>query len=296
MHIHELELFSALADNLHLRRAGEACGLSPSATSRALQRMEEELGEKLLYRESREVSLTMAGQRFSLFCRETLDAWKAVKADIGGAARGMAHGEVRIFASVTASIAILPDLLAGLRAEYPGVRVVLQTGAPAEALQRVAEGIADIAVAALPRKIPSGLTAVSLMTTSLELIAPQPIGEAHIDRLAELSARVLPADLAGLPMVLPRSGLAREHALRWFGAVSPRLYAEVSGSEAIISMVRLGFGVGVVPRIVLDSSALKADVRVLKADPPLENFELGLVAQTRRLHEPAVAALWNLRR
>ncbi|MFW6362872.1 MAG: HTH-type transcriptional activator IlvY [Spirochaeta sp.] len=295
MEIRDLHLFVTIAETLHFRLSGEICHLSPSAVSRALQRMEEELGQELVHRDNREVSLTLAGRRFAEFCRSVLLQWDDLRNELG-TVTGKVRGEVRIFASVTASIAILPRLLARLRSAHPEVKVVLQTGAPSEAIHRVAEGLEDIAVAALPADIPAGLSAAPLEETALELIAPRVLsGES-----ADIPDSVQPDDLIRVPMVLPRSGLAREAVLRWFAAgrpksaAEPRIYAEVSGSEAIISMVRLGFGVGVVPRIVLDASALRPEVRILRADPVLESFHLGLVAQTRRLSEPAVAALWRL--
>ncbi|AFG37066.1 HTH-type transcriptional activator IlvY [Spirochaeta africana] len=296
MDIRDIKLFLALSETLHFRLTGEICNLSPSAVSRALQRMEQELGQELVHRETREISLTIAGRRFAEFCRSVGLQWSALQEELGTGANTL-RGEVRIFASVTASIAILPRLLARLRAAFPEVRVLLQTGAPSEAIQRVADGVADIAVAALPDPLPGGLSAAPVQKTELELIAPRVQGAAGLTGgVADL---VRPADLTGIPMVLPHSGLARNEILRWFTAaepaVEPRIYAEVSGSEAIISMVRLGFGVGVVPRIVLDASALRQEVRLLRADPALEPFHLGLVVQTRRLHEPAVAALWSLR-
>jgi LysR family positive regulator for ilvC len=76
--------------------------------------------------------------------------------------------------------------------------------------------------------------------------------------------------------------------------VKPRVYAEVSGHEAVISMVRLGCGVGIVPRIVLDRFAQKGEVRVLDVSPPLEPYVVGLCAHERRLAAPVVKAFWDL--
>ena len=50
--------------------------------------------------------------------------------------------------------------------------------------------------------------------------------------------------------------------------MQPTIYAQVAGNEAIVSMVSLGFGVGVVPKIVLDNSPLADRVRALFFDSP----------------------------
>ena len=82
----------------------------------------------------------------------------------------------------------------------------------------------------------------------------------------------------------------------WFRRldVTPKIYAQVAGNEAIVSMVSLGLGLGVVPKIVLDNSPHAERVRVLEVDPVLEPYELGLFTLKRHLHNPLVDAFWSL--
>jgi LysR family positive regulator for ilvC len=67
----------------------------------------------------------------------------------------------------------------------------------------------------------------------------------------------------------------------------------VSGHEAIISMVRLGCGVGIVPRLVLERFAQRNEVRLLDVEPPLEPYVVGLCARRRRLDFPPARAFWD---
>jgi LysR family positive regulator for ilvC len=98
-----------------------------------------------------------------------------------------------------------------------------------------------------------------------------------------------------LPIVLPASGLARDGADRWFRRkrTAPKIYGEVSGSEAILSLVSLGCGVGIVPRIVMDKSPLRAQVRALEVDPEIGEFRVGVCTQRRKLQAPLVRAFWD---
>jgi LysR family positive regulator for ilvC len=59
-------------------------------------------------------------------------------------------------------------------------------------------------------------------------------------------------------------------------------------------MVSLGFGVGVVPRLVLDNSPLADTVRVLDVRPQLTPYEVGLFALEKRLASPLIRAFWSL--
>ena len=96
-------------------------------------------------------------------------------------------------------------------------------------------------------------------------------------------------------MVLSESGLARSRVDQWFAdqGLKPSIYAQVSGHEAIVSMVALGVGVGVVPELVMKNSPLMGRVRVLAVQPELEPFAIGLCAQTQRMNDPVVQALWQ---
>jgi LysR family positive regulator for ilvC len=95
-------------------------------------------------------------------------------------------------------------------------------------------------------------------------------------------------------MILPETGLARQRADRWFRelGVKPRIYAQVAGNEAIVSMVSLGFGVGVVPEIVLDASPLSEQVTMLRVTPALAPYEVGLFTLEKKLRSPLVRAFW----
>jgi len=75
--------------------------------------------------------------------------------------------------------------------------------------------------------------------------------------------------------------------------VNPRIYAQVEGYEAIVSMVSLGFGVGVVPKIVLDNSPLADRIQILEVKPELDPFDIGLFTSKRNLKNPLVEAFWN---
>ena len=110
-----------------------------------------------------------------------------------------------------------------------------------------------------------------------------------------MPARPTPRHWAECPMILSERGPARQRVDRWFSTigVSPKIYAQVAGNEAIVSMVSLGFGVGVVPRIVLDNSPLAGNVAILDVAPALAHSEVGLVTQKKSLANPLIRAVWS---
>ena len=143
--------------------------------------------------------------------------------------------------------------------------------------------------------MPRALVARVLLHTPLVFAAPR--AACTVERLCH--RRPLP--WSELPVVLPASGLARESADAWFRRrrIAPPIYGELAGSEAILALVSLGCGVGIVPRLVLDESPLRSKVQVLDAHdagdggPPLGEFRVGICTQRRKLASPLVRALWD---
>jgi LysR family positive regulator for ilvC len=289
MDLHSLRAFLSLASTLHFGKAAREVNLSTSALSRTIQRLEQEAGERFFTRDNRAVALTDAGERFRAFAREVLEGWEGLQSSLSEGREAL-RGEISIYCSVAASYTVLSDLVRGFRSAHPGVHIRLATGDPADAVERVQSGLADVTVAARPDSLPRGLRFSPVAVSPLLFISPVVSCEA-----AELVKR-RPIPWARVPMVLSATGLSRRRADAWFRSrrIRPNVYAEVSGHEAIVSMVRLGCGVGIVPRLVLERFAQKGEVRVLDVAPGLEPYVVGLCAHSRRLASPVVKAFWDL--
>ncbi len=284
-----LRAFLSLSKTLHFARASRECFMSPSALSRTIRRLEEEIGQRLFIRDNRSVELTPAGVEVRRYAVEALEGWESLQ---GSLARGgdAVSGEIVLYSSVAASYTVLSDLFRDFRRKHPGVHIRLRTGDPAEAIGQVQTGAADVTVAARPPSLPKNLVFKTVTVTPLVFIAPAVSSE------AESLTRRRPIPWPRVPMVISQAGLSRKRADKWFraGGIRPRVYAEVSGHEAIVSMVRLGCGVGIVPRIVLERFSQEGEVRVLDVQPPLEPYIVGLCAQARRLDSPVVRAFWDI--
>ena len=286
MNERSLRQFINLAESLHFGRASEASNISPSALSRSIARIEEEVGVSLFERNNRSVSLTRAGQIFLGYARDALGDWDTIRNVLMEEAAEL-HGEVSIYCSVTASYSFLFEILARFRQDHPGIELKLHTGDPEDAISRVMSGEEDLAIGARPDKLSPELAFQPISISPLVFIAARHEG---IDSPA--------ADWISSPMILPERGLARHRVDNWFRSqgLQAIIYAQVAGNEAIVSMVSLGFGVGVVPQIVLDNSPLKQTVRVIESKPELEAYEVGLFARKKKLSNPLIGAFWNQQR
>lgn len=290
MDVRQLRQFVLLTEALHFGRASAAANLSASALSRNIRQLEAELGTALFDRDNRSVTLTRQGETFLAWARDVLTGWDVVRHTVQEQS-GDLQGEVSLYCSVTASYSFLFELLDKLRRDHPRIELKLHTGDPEHAIARVLTGSEDIAIGARPATLPAGLAFKPMARSRLVFIAPvaglAPGGPRRPDR----------QKWATTPMILPETGLARQRTDNWFRAlgVQPLIYAQVAGNEAIVSMVSLGFGVGVVPEIVLEASPLASRVRLLRVRPALAPYEVGLLTLEKKLRSPLIRAFWAAR-
>lgn len=281
-------IFLSVSETLSFTRTAETLHMSVSAVSRAVQRMEEDLSAVLLERTRRGMRLSQEGMALRDYCLRNQDAWQRLRAGLGAEPQG----ELSLFCSVTATYQVLSPVLAAFRARHPGVEVHLRTGDQADGIERVHSGRDDVAIVARPDVLPRGIAFLELARSTVAVIAP---------RLAVDGMRPgwLPDTFdswAGVPFVIPERGVTRDLFTLWcrrVGLDNPRVYAQVAGHEAILAMVALGFGVGMVPDLVLRGSAFVEQVRRVSLEPEPGELRIGLAARSSRLTSPALAALWE---
>ncbi|MFK8031925.1 MAG: HTH-type transcriptional activator IlvY [Gammaproteobacteria bacterium] len=283
MEYRSLQTFLTLADTLHFGRAADACHMSPPTLTRAIKQLEATLGVSLFNRDNRSVALTAEGEVFRNYAREALGLWSDLQDKLVDETEQLS-GELTLYGSVTASYSFLFDLLARFRQLHPGIRLSLQTGDPEQAVSRVQSGDVQVSFGARPTSLPASVAFRKMASTKLVFISPRDDTDTTSDNWQRQ------------PMILPERGKAREQIMQWFRSlgVAPQILAQVAGNEAIVSMVSLGGGIGVVPRIVLDNSPLADRVTVLEVDAPLDPLEVGLFALRKSLKNRIVDALWNV--
>ena len=289
MDFKDLSHFLVLAETLHYGQAAERCHASASTISRVVQRLEEEVGERLFERDKKEVRLTQAGDTFRDFANRSIEQYQQLKRQLHTQASEL-QGELSVYCSVTASYSFLSELLAVFRERHPNVDIRLRTGDAAQAVDMALSGEVDIAIAARPDQLSNRLAFKPVTQVPLAFIAPSQPG-AITDLLSQQEV-----NWAQVPMILSETGLARVRVERWFkqNRIKPSVYGQVSGHEAIVAMVALGFGVGVVPELVLTSSPMAEKVRIIPNQPDLEPFSVGLCVLNQHMSYPLVKAFWQV--
>jgi DNA-binding transcriptional LysR family regulator len=107
-----MTVFTAVAASRSLREAGERLGVSGSAVSQALRRLEDRLGVTLVQRTTRSLRLTEAGQRLHTAVRPALEEVRAAVAGVGELGEAP-RGTLRLHTSSVAQSTIGASLLPG---------------------------------------------------------------------------------------------------------------------------------------------------------------------------------------
>ena len=125
MELRQLRYFVAVAEERHFGRAAERLHIAQPPLSQQIRRFEAELGEPLLYRTTRSVELSPAGEVLLERAREILAAVDSAIDDARRAARGE-YGRLAIGFTGSSTYEMLPSLAAALRHELPGVMLDLR--------------------------------------------------------------------------------------------------------------------------------------------------------------------------
>ncbi|MGX9883718.1 LysR family transcriptional regulator [Streptomyces sp. NPDC002276] len=205
MEIRELRYFVALAEELHFGRAAQRLEMAQPPLSRAIARLERQLGATLLERTSRKVTLTEAGAVLLSEGRAILSAVAAAERRTQQAA----HKRPRLVLAVKSGTAdeFLAKLLDAYRAE-PGAATVDLLLCEAHQQQTLLQnGQADVALLHLPFDSAAGLDTeilrtegqVAILPTSHSLAGRSRIRTAEVTALPELPMARWPGPGGGYP-------------------------------------------------------------------------------------------------
>ena len=272
----DLSLALAAAERANFGAVARARHVSQSTVSRAVQRVEAALGVALFEREGRSVRALASAEPVLDGLRTILSTWNALGDSPHRA------GSLSIFCTLTASQTIVPDVLAAFRREHPTVELSLRTGAAGRALDAALSGEVDAAFAPLPRSLPRALVSRQVAVTPLVAFTAS---DARIAR-----------QWTDVRLVLPAPGVTRSLVDEWrrVHLRTDHSVQETESHEEVVTLTALGSGIGIVPRLVLESSALRPRLRELTPPARLPSMHIGLCAQRRAVADGPLALLWAM--
>jgi DNA-binding transcriptional LysR family regulator len=237
-----LRLFVAVMEESAIARAAAREHIAPSAASRRLAELEQQLRVELFARSNRGMQPTDAAWALLNLARGVLHDLDGIALQMREYGSGL-RGQVRLVANISAITQFLPGELQRFMARHPGVQVQLQEQISSAIARSVAENAADLGIL---NEGSYGAHLQLLPYREDELVLALPAGHALARRKQVRLAEVLPYEL-----VATHPGSAIHHQLQRAAAEAGlplKLRMQVSGYDALCLMVAAGMGLGVLPR------------------------------------------------
>jgi DNA-binding transcriptional LysR family regulator len=257
-----LRLFIAVCEERNIARAAAREAIVPSAVSKRIAAIEQQIGAPLLVRGRRGIEPTAAGEALLRQSRDVLGQMERMHAELSEFATGV-HGSVRVVASVSALAEQLPDDIAAFLARYRNVRVSLDEQVSSAIVRSVREGAADVGVLWDVAEL-GGLQSVAYRRDHL-CVAVHP---AHAfarrkrlryeDTLDEVAIGVAPGGMM-------ETMLRRQAALV---GKTPANRIQVSSLDAACRIVAAGLGIAVMPHEATAPHAAAAGLALVPLSNP----------------------------
>ncbi|MDF0581836.1 LysR family transcriptional regulator [Bradyrhizobium yuanmingense] len=276
MELSDIKTFAAVARTGGITRAAEELNTVQSNVTQRVKALEAEIGTPLFERHSRGMTLTGAGKRLLPYAQKmaalSREALLAARDD------GEPKGPLAIGSMETTAAVRLPPLLADFHRRFPAVRLSLRTAPTADLVASVLDGTLDGAFVAGPIAH-DDLSTTSAFGEELVLVSAR-----RWASLAELRAGT---SESGPTALVFRTGCTYRQRLEQifveFGWPSAARF-ELGTLDGMIGCVAADMGVTLLPRAVVERSAMKGAVAVHTLSPSHARVET-LFIQRRAGHQ-----------
>ncbi|MGI5273279.1 LysR family transcriptional regulator [Nonomuraea sp. CA-218870] len=279
MELRQLEYFVAVAEERNFTRAAERVHISQSGVSAQIRQLERELGADLFDRQSRTVTLTVAGKAALEHARATLAAAAAVKR-AAGEVTGLIRGSLTVGMVVGCTVTPLFDALAAFHQAHPNVEISLLEDNSDQLTQNVRAGTLDLALVGTATSEHDGLDTMTIVSERLVAAVPpgHPLADQErvtLEALAEHPIVCMPPG-TGLRQVFDRACAARNR--------HPVIAFQAGAGDAIADLAARGLGVGILSESMAAHHRDRLTARVI--DDAEHPAMLALV--WKNTHNPAV--------
>jgi DNA-binding transcriptional LysR family regulator len=245
MDLQQLKYFQTIARLENMSRAAEELYVAQPSLSRAIARLEDELGAPLFDRLGRQIRLNQLGYVFLQRVEQALAELEEGKREVADMA-GLEQGLVSLAVLYTVGAQLLPEILGAFRKDHPSIRFQLSQNASNVMNSQLRKGEIDLCIS-FPEPEQSDIGWAPLRTEEIFLAVPP------THRLAGCDSIYL-SEVAREPFI----SLKREYGLREMAdqfchqaGFDPRITFE--GDEIVIvrGLVAVGLGVAFIPALAM---------------------------------------------
>lgn len=278
MNIAELEALKAVAETGSFTRAADRLGMSQPGLSRQIQRLERELGTRVLERRGTGAVLTDAGRESMQFAIRTISDFEALVSRFGPDPAALT-GVIRIVASSTPAEYLVPAAIAEFTQEHTGISVEVLVSDSAQVARTLSDRQADLGITGMPS------TAVGYSSVSL---AKDEVVLAVSSKHKFAGQQSITIDQLRDENIVEREGGSGTwqtvvQALSAAGIELPehRVSMTLGSTQALISAVEQNLGIGFVT--LHAASSRRSTVSAVRIDGLSLERDLNLIYETGRV-------------
>lgn len=235
MDLDQLHTFLEIVRLKSFSKAAQTCYRTQPAVSAQVRQLEHELNTTLFERFGTRISLTVAGRIFAEYAEQILELRRRAQDAINELEK-VPRGELLIAANEATCIYVLPRVFAEFKKQFPNVEILVDRSYGSRVVQAVLDNLADFGITQLPVE-EKKLQVVKIHSDEIKLLVPA----GH--KLASYE-QVMPRDLVGEQLLLPKSGTTRARLNAWLDAVQDELNIsmELDSTEMIKRFVMANLG------------------------------------------------------
>ncbi len=251
-----MEVLAVVAEEKSFSRAAEVLHRTQPAISQAVQRLEQEIGEKLFDRSSKNGTLTLAGEVLLDYAKQMLNLRQTARNAIKEM-RDLHHGKVTISANEHTVFYLLP-VIQEFRRLYPLVKIEVQRGVASRIPKEVLAREVELGVISFKPNDKSVNSTPVLVDELTLIVSPQhPLANRKSVSVKELGVETFVAHNAPSPY--------RQKVIETFDKHQTKLHIaiELPSLEAIKRLVEKGVGIALVPKLTAQNEITNGQLHAI---------------------------------
>ncbi|MEM8531128.1 MAG: LysR family transcriptional regulator [Chloroflexota bacterium] len=243
MNLTQFEIMVSLAEEKKFTEAAEAIGITQAAASHALSKMEDELGVKLFERHRSGAVVTEVGTIVLDHAREILAHVESIR-QAAISARNLGTSKLRIGVVPTAPSRLLTGIVGDFQRRYPDTDIALFEGDERDLRAWLETQVIDVAlVSSLSPHTGDNHRTLAQTTLKVVLSADHHLGTQSSISIDQLQDEAL---------IILKTGSERfQSEIATAGHTPLQVRYEISNANTILSMIRDGLGVSIMPEVVI---------------------------------------------
>ncbi len=275
------QIFQTVVDQGSFQKAAEVLNLTPSAISHAISNAEKELGFPLFHRNKNGVTLTSYGENLEPYILTVLNSDAKLQQAILEF-NGLTNGAVKIGTFSSFCCSFISNLVSTFKKKHPNIEITIYQGTYDDVYNWIKTGVVDVGF--LSESSCKDLEFTPLYEDELQCIVPKGF-ETKQKKYIDIS------EIANQNFVSQHESTDADiqNVLHKYN-LHIKSSCHVVDDLSTIAMVSAGFGICVMPKLVMQNIPYEVDCYSFK---PMEYRRIGICYQNKELMAPAVKSMYH---